>query len=148
MSSVRSQILDAILAALNGTGTPAPAERFRTTNVEMADLPRILVHPATEDIQKVSPNPRSPLMERRVVFKLDLLATFTGTTSPDQAIDPLLVWVTSQIFKDPGFGARAIETQETRLEWDAETVDSGLAKCTVEISVRYHTKTTDQTVKA
>ena len=93
MASVREQIVVAAIAALNaGTpgGVPA-AERTRSTAVEEAGLPSIIVYPTRET--SASAPAHGPIVHRRLTLAVECRAKGDGTVRPDQAVDPLVVWV-------------------------------------------------------
>lgn len=94
MASIRDRIIAAAITALN-TGAPGgvpTAERVRTADLEPSDLPSIIVYPT-----RTSPDPlgggERNAVRARLSFNVECRAAGTGSIRPDEAIDPLCVWV-------------------------------------------------------
>lgn len=94
MASVRDQIVAAAIVALN-TGTPVgvpQAERVRTAAIEPSELPSIIVYPS-HDTNEAIGGDGGPLVRARFTMVVECRAAGTSSIRPDQAVDPLYVWV-------------------------------------------------------
>jgi hypothetical protein len=149
MASIRSQIIDAVVAALNAPGKPSGLLVARRTKkaAETTQLPKLMVSRVREEITRAVPSRKSPLVERKLTVRLDLWAEGTSEDGAEEAVEPLLIWATSVMEKDQSFGNLAMDTSETTIEWDAELEDLTLGHAWAEFTIRFITKTANQEVK-
>lgn len=156
-SSVRERIAAALIAALGAAATPdgfsPPAgltiHRVRTRPVETDSLPAILVYfdddaPRAFDKQTF----RSPLAERDMTVALECRAIGSQSVSPDQALDPVLVWVLKAGFADETFGKLALGAIEGKTNWRSREGDVPIAAATLRFQIRYRTSRLDPTSNA
>src|SRR5689334_1101705 len=99
-TSIRNQIFVAIDNLLMATGGPTglTVHRERTRPIEKDSLPAILLY-ADDDIPKplAGQQYKAPLTERQLGLVCECRAMGTLSISPEEALDPLLVWATKQI---------------------------------------------------
>jgi hypothetical protein len=144
MSTQRSKIIAAVVAALDAAGKPAGLSIATRTKAAMeeSDAPRMMVSRAKEQVFKAFPNqPRSPLADRHLTVHLDI---WVNDAEPEEALEPLFAWVTVAMQADPTFGGLAIETNEESTEWDTDESLSSDGHASVDFTIRYPTKTADQ----
>jgi len=142
MASVRSQILSAIVAALGGTGKPTglTVSRFGIEAVESEALPYMSVRLAEEQSKAI--DGRNGLgMERTLMVDIECRA---AGDEPDDAVDPLIVWVTEALQDDRSLGGLATDLEEIGLEWSAEDAMENLGLAVVRIRVDYDTDRNNQ----
>jgi hypothetical protein len=114
MSSVGDQILDAIVELLDDPAKPAglTADRFR---VQKIVPPAAAVYGISEEVSQTQRG--QGLVHRRKVVRVDCRAE--GEV-PDQAVDPILTWVTKQLIANQQLGGLALGIIELRTEWKAD----------------------------
>lgn len=144
MSSIRDQILDAIIAALN-TATPGgvpQATRDYINPLEGSDLPAISVRASREESEG-KPNRFGPLRQRRLTVRVEC---FAAGSPGDEELDPLVTWAGKVLSGDAGrFGGLAHCTEETAIEWNSEERDQPFASAFMDFTVEYQTRTGDPT---
>jgi hypothetical protein len=150
MISIREKIAAALIAALGGSSgiVGLTIHRQRTRPIETDSLPAIMVYfqddaPQPFDKQKF----RSPLVERSLAIALQCRAQGSPSISPDQALDPVLVWAVMGGFVDETFGGLALGAEEIRTEWKSREADAPIAAATLHFSIRYRTTRLDPTSK-
>jgi hypothetical protein len=154
MSTVRDQIVVALVAALGAAGPVAghtrPAgltvHRERTRPIEVDSLPAVLVYfeddiPRPFDAQKF----RSPFLERDLGVALECRAQGSQAVPVDVALDPILVWALAAGFIDETFGGLALGAIEGRTEWKSREGDVPVAAATLHISIKFRTSRLDPT---
>ena len=151
MSSIREQILSAIVATLGAAGAPAglTVHRERTRPIESDSLPAVMVY-AEDDVPKpfAAQNYRAPLTERQLTVVLECRAQGSLTTAVDVALDPIAIWATQQMFADVSFGGLANEVEEGRSAWQSREGDLPVASCAIHFTVKYRTSRLDPTLKS
>lgn len=149
MASIREQIFDAVVAAL-GAGTP-PAGltvfRERTRPIEIDSLPSILVYAEDDVPQNLQKQTFSPQTERALSLILECRAQGAAGVSPDQALDPVLVWAAQRVLKNERFGGLASGVEEGRTVWKSREDDQPIASAKLGFTVRYRTSRLDPTLK-
>jgi hypothetical protein len=94
MASVRDQIVAAAIVELN-TGAPGgipTAERVRLAELAPTDLPSILVFPSSDAPEEIGGG-GGAIVRSRLTLVVECRAAGTASIRPDQAVDPLAVWV-------------------------------------------------------
>lgn len=140
MATLRKQIVDAVLLALN-TSTPVgvpTATRLRQSQVEADEQPSISVYPGDEPVRPATNRP-GPLVVRSLQIVVEARA---NGDEPDVLLDPLLAWIEKAV-------PSAISTlwhddvQETLVhhEYTIGVVPHGLARVTFVIP--YQTRRND-----
>jgi hypothetical protein len=150
-TSIREQIMTAIEAALGASGGPPnlTVHRERTRPIETDSLPAILFY-AGDDAPRplAQSNYRAPLTERQLALEVQCRALGTTALSPDQVLDPLIVWANLQMFLDETFGGLVNGVEETRTVWMSKEGDQPIAAATIHFTVKYRTSRTDPTSKS
>lgn len=139
MATIRKQIVDAIVLALNTSrpvGVPE-ATRLRQSQVERAEQPAISVYPG-EELVKPASNRVGPLVVR--TLQLIVEARVTGD-DPDVLLDLHLAWIEAAVpsAKSTLWHDSPQETLVTH-EYAIGAVPHGLAKVT--FLIEYHTRRT------
>lgn len=96
MSSIREQVVVAVVAALNAGGPPCTFERSRTAAVGDAEMPSGVVYPV-RDVPQQDFVSHAPVVRSRLSLLFELRALGTASVRPDQAVDPLYAWVVSKL---------------------------------------------------
>lgn len=140
MATLRKQIVDVVLLALNTTRPAAVPEatRLRQSQVESSEQPTISVYPGDEPVRPATNRP-GPLVARNLQVVVE--ARVEGD-EPDVLLDPLLAWIEKAV-------PSAISTlwhddvQETLVhhEYKIGVVPHGLARVTFVIP--YQTRRND-----
>ncbi len=143
MASIRDQILDAIITALN-TGTPVgvPAATREEKHYEQSQLPAITIRPITEMVLPVH-NRGGLVRERQLKFIAEIRAV---GTIPDKALDKHLVWVTKKLDGLTSSLFNAL-VEEGEINWGVGIQDYAEGICTVPYTAYYQTKKGDQESK-
>ena len=153
MSSIREQIVVALVAALGGGGTGSPAgltvHRERTRPIEADSLPAIMLY-ADDDVPKTLGQQvyASPLTERHLTLALECRAQGTNSVSPDEALDPVLVWAAQTVLANERFGGLASGVEEGRTVWNSREGDVPVASAKLSFTIRYRTSRLDPTSKS
>lgn len=147
MATLRSQLVDAVRAALDADGKPAGLTVVsRTTPTAERDaLPRVVVSRVREENQKAFPTQlRSPLVDRHCHIRLDW---WVGGDEPEDDLEPLLAWGTAVMLADATWDSLAVDTNEDSTEWDTDQSDENIGHAWMDFTIRYATKTATQEVK-
>jgi hypothetical protein len=147
-TTIREQIMTAIVAALGAAGAPAglTVHRERTKPIETDSLPAILLYAEDE-----TPKPwghsqyRAPLTERQLTVVLECRAQGSLATPVDAALDPVYAWAAQRMFADVSFGGLANEVEEGRTAWQSKEGDVPVASCAIHFTVKYRTSRLDPT---
>lgn len=141
MSSMREQVLLAVVAALDGHGAKpegTTVHRWRTRPVEQDELPAAVVYQVREATQDRA----TALLDRTLRVRVEARVRAVGE-SPDQALDPLLTWIVRAMTEDPKFGGVAADTTEQETTWDAADLDRILGAAAVDFDIQYQTTRQD-----
>lgn len=133
-----------LVTALN-TGTPGgvpQAARSRTKPYEAASLPAVSVYPLREAAERVG-GKTGPIIKRRLTIRIECRAV--GEPA-DQVIDPMVAWVTKALAGNT-LNNLAHDIEETGTEWEVELADKAYGLASIDFSILYQTKTTDQEAK-
>lgn len=141
MATVREQILDAVVTALNA-GAPAGfpvATRTNPDPYEPGALPAVTVFPTDESVSDVgaSGHRRGPVTNRRLTFRVECRAI---GEPPETALDPMIAWVVKALAGST-MGGLAHDVQEQRTEWVVEAAEEVYGLASVEFAVDYRTLT-------
>lgn len=97
MASIRAQIIDDLLAALNVSGRPSgipAAERLRLEQFDDADLPAIAVYPKSDFVMPATSR-GGPVNKRELVVAIECRA---GGDTAEADLDELVVWVSQALY--------------------------------------------------
>lgn len=149
MSSIREQVLVAVMAALNGGGKPAgvpAAERTRVIALEVSQLPSIVLVPRRESVD-VQGGRLGPLVQRRLSVELEHRAAGGAGVPADQAADALLSWPVKALCGNT-LGGLAIEIRESGTEWQYADGEAPFVLATQTFEVAYTTRVADAEQRA
>ncbi len=147
-ASIREQIIDAAMTALNGPTRPVglpQADRLRMEPYQLADMPAINVMSLREEVQPMQDGRWGPLLER--AFTLRVVCYVAGAPA-DQAIDPLAVWIEQSLsspYLGKAFGGLAQDCYLSLMEWQYADDDQNYAAALMDFRVTYQTSRSDPT---
>lgn len=152
-ASIRLAIAAALVAALEAStvgGYSAPAgltvQRERTRPIETDSLPSIFVYFEDDPVKPFAEQTyRSPLVVRELAIAAECRAQASESISPDEALDPVLVWAVKAGLIDETFGGLALGAIESRTEWKSREGDVPVAAATLHFLIRYRTSRLDPT---
>lgn len=153
-SSIRELILAAIVANLAAEGVPAgvTVHRMRTRPIEEDQLPAIMVYSEDDEpIPLAGQTFQAPLVQRQLVIYLEYRAAGSTTVSPDQALDPLIVWGTQTMVENEKFVTDAFPdglgmgVVEGKTAWMSKEGDAIIAAASTQWTVKYRTSRLDPT---
>ena len=154
MPSIREQILTAIVANLAASGVPAgvTVHRMRTRPIEDDQLPAILVYSEDDEpIPLAGQQFQAPFVQRQLVIFLEYRAAGSTTVSPDQALDPLIVWGTQTMVTNEKFVSNTFPdglgmgVVEGKTAWMSKEGDAIIAAASTQWIVKYRTSRLDPT---
>lgn len=141
----------ALVAALGAGGAPAglTVHRERTRPIEIDSLPAIMVY-ADDDAPKPLAQQvyAAPLTERQLTLALECRAQGSSGVSPDEALDPVLVWAAKTALANERFGGLASGVEEGRTVWASREGDVPVASAKLSFTIRYRTSRLDPTSKS
>jgi hypothetical protein len=152
-ASIREQIMTALVAALSAGGAGSPAgltvHRERTRPIEIDSLPAIMVY-ADDEVPKplAGQTYKAPLTERQLSVGLECRAAGSSGVSPDEALDPVLVWAAAAVRADETFGGVTNGVEEGRTVWASKEGTTPVAAAKWSITIRYRTSRLDPTSKS
>ena len=149
--SRRDTILDALAAALGASTAGAHAKpaglnvhRHRTMPLAQDQLPAQVVYALAEEVKT---GPARGLDDKRLARRyLQLCVEHrvnAGSSTPDQAIDPLLSWAVRAVCRLPELGGLTHDIQELGTTWDQAEEDTVLASAKTVFLVEYVTSASD-----
>jgi hypothetical protein len=151
MASIRKQILDAVIVALEASGGPPGlhVHRERHRPIETDQLDAILVY-AEDDAPKplAGVTYQAPLTERQLNLVLEYRANVPAGQTDDEALDPLIVWGQTQILENEKFGGLASGVDEGRTVWLSREAETTVAAAAGHFTVKYRTARADPTSKS
>jgi hypothetical protein len=151
VTTIREQIISAVVTALSeGAGIPSglTVHRERTRAIEADSLPACLVYFEDDEPMPIGSKYKAPLIERDINFAAELRAFGSADVTPDQALDPLIMWTLTQLFLDESFGGLANGIVERKTVWNSKEGDVPLASATIHLTIKYRTSRTDPSAKA
>jgi hypothetical protein len=144
VSSVREQILTAVMAALNDAGRPVgvpAAERTRVLALEVAGLPSTVLVPRRESVQ-FKGGRWSPLVERTLTIELEHRAAGGSGVTSEQAADALLSWPVKALCGNT-LGGLAMEIRESGTEWQYADGEEPFVLASQSFEIAYTTRVAD-----
>jgi hypothetical protein len=150
-ASIREQIIEAALAALN-TSTPTgvpQADRLRMEPYQLADMPAMVVMPLREEVEPLKDGRWGPLVNRTLTLRIacyaygDAIGTVGGQTA-DKKIDPLLTWADAALDSNQ-FGGLANDSLPALIEWQYAAEDQPFTVALADYRIMYQTKRADAT---
>ena len=151
MSSIRDQIADAVVNALEGPAkgnVPQPpgltVHGERTRPLAKDKLPATLVYFEDEEPTPFAKQKfQAPLTERHLNLVLELRAIPDAGQRTDSAVDPLYLWAVQQIMADERFGGLAMGVTEGTTKWMATEADVVFAGAALHMVIHYRTSRLD-----
>lgn len=153
-TSIRELILSAIVANLAATGVPAgvTVHRMRTRPIEDDQLPAILVYSEDDEpIPLAGQTFQAPLVQRQLVIYIEYRAAGSTTVSPDEALDPLIVWGSQTMVANEKFVTNSFPeglgmgVVEGKTAWMSKEGDKIIAAASTQWIVKYRTSRLDPT---
>lgn len=153
-TSIREQIIDQIVANLLADGGPSDltVHRMRNRPIEEDVLPAILVYAEDDEPKPLSGQVfKAPIVERRLVLYLEYRALSSLTVAPDQALDPLIIWGSTQMVRNEKFVSDAypdglgMGVVELKTAWLSKEGDKLFAAASTQWLVHYRTSRLDPT---
>src|SRR6185295_10686825 len=123
-----TQIVDAMLTKLNGPGAPVTAERDRGLELPPGAAGSIVIRRFKELGERFGP--QGPLLKRILIVAAECRASGSAAESADEALDPLLEWVTATLGGER-LGGLAHEVVEAEIKFEQVQGDVRYAKATV-----------------
>ena len=148
MSSVREQVLTAVMAALN-TGRPSgvpAAERTRVIALEAGQLPSSVLVPRRESVEQRGGR-FGPLVERRLTVEIEHRAFGGSGVAVDQAADALLSWPVKALCGNT-LGGLAAEIRESGTEWQYAEGEKPFVLAVQSFEIAYTTRVADAEQRA
>lgn len=149
MSSRRDSIVGAIVTALGAVGKPSglTVHRHRTLPIGEDILPAQVVYCESEEAKVgpgrgVSDNSYARKAKRTLTVVIESRVN-AGSSTPDQALDPLLSWCVQQVSADVTQGGYAFDTQEQSTIWNAAETDAVLGAAQTRFVIEYVTDAAD-----
>ena len=147
MTSIREQVAGAVVAALNAAaagGVTQPigltVHRERTRPITKDKLPATLVYFEDDEPTTLAKQVfRAPLTERHLGVVIEMRAIGSSSQSPDEALDPLYLWVMQQIMADETLGGLAMGVTEGPMKWMATEADVIFAGAALHLVIHYRT---------
>lgn len=146
-ASIREQIMTALVAVLSSGGPSGlTIHRERTRPIEIDSLPAIMIY-ADDDVPKTLAQQvyRAPLTERQFSLALECRAQGSSSVSPDEALDPVLVFAAKTVLANETFGGLANGVEEGRTVWSSREGDNPVAAAKLNFTIRYRTSRLDPT---
>lgn len=142
MASRREQILATWATALDGAGKPTGlrVHRSRTLPLEQDELPAVVLYLLHEETTRVADGEWLPIVDRRLRVRVE--CRMTGNP-PDQLLDPILSWVIQTLIGEQSWGGLTDSVHEIQSEWAAESSNTVLAACAIDVEARYRTQGND-----
>jgi hypothetical protein len=144
-ATVREQILDAVVAALNAAppaGVPTTT-RTQISVSEQIDLPSISVYPVREEVNS-SPEHLGrfgPLIERTLYIRIMVIV---AGDVPDSAADPIVGYVSGTL-SGASLGGLVNDSVEHGSEWLYSEVNQRECGVLIDFRLDYQTSRTDPT---
>lgn len=145
MASLTEQIMAKIVTQLTADGGPSPltVNRERYYPSSRQELPMISVYPMHEDVTRIGGSRSTTGVERDLHIQVRHRATGDAA-----AVDPLRVWVVSQLIARLSLDTLAIDVEEVSTDWEHEdATDGGYEAAITTFKVHYATKAADLTSK-
>lgn len=146
MALVSDQILDAVLAALNGAGKPddMTIEDHTAESLEPAWLPYGSVRP-DEEIDSLATGSRT---SPAVTHQLDFIVALWGDGDvPRKALAPLIAWTVKALQQDPSLGGLLRNLEPVKKKWFDEYTDQNRGMVEITFRATYSTFRSNEETK-
>lgn len=148
MSSIRQQVLDEIVSMLKTNSAYARPNGLRTHRmlqvpIDADELPAIVVYPMQFTPFGVGEGGHVDTNLNQLVVRLECRAKISPSQSPDEAIEPLLVYAQKVIKSDESLGGIASICTEGGIQYDFEIAEAGFAAAAYDWTVDFFTDEQD-----
>ena len=145
MATVRSQIVDAAVALLDGAGKPAGLQtvvrcQLTTPNLE-GGKSWIFVRSGEDEVRPVIGS-KVPIRDHSFDMIVDCIAPGDASTPADKAVDPLVAWCVKQL-DGSTLGGLAIWVEERKTVYVYKQGDYPTCRARITFDVRHTTKSGD-----
>ena len=150
MASIREQIIQAVVTALDGAGKPQglTVHRYRTRPIEKDKLPAQVVYPSGSGGSVAETTSLYGGMADDVLRELRVRVESRATGEPaDQALDPLYLWSVRSIMADPTLGGLAFSIREEATSFDAAEFEEVIGAAATDFIVEYVTSRDDPEIQ-
>lgn len=145
MQSIREQIMQAVVAAINQDGKPDSVPTCMRANMigsNPEQLPRMSVYPAKEEVARVN---RGAIVRRVLILRVECHAIgLVGEDAADAMVDSMLAW-TTKCLAGNNLGGLVNSIEETALEWAMEPQDYAYCAAVQDFAIEYQTIFNDPT---
>lgn len=145
-TTIREQIMQAAIAALNGPERPAgvpEATRAHAAAANATQLPKIAITPVNESVERIG---LSSAIKRTLTLRVECQAA--GQVGSDEPADALLDAITAWCTKALAFnrlGGLANNVEEVGIDWATNLADYAYCAAVIDYQVTYQTYANDQT---
>lgn len=147
--TLRLQIANALLAALNAGSPPATTEKSRGFEVPPGDTYSMTLRFSHEVIDapvdpKGGSHRRSPVRLRAMVYLLEARARATSGATAEENCETLLGWATSKV-GGSRLGGLVWSVEEKQIRWEQVQGDTKYCKATLALAAQYNALSNDAT---
>jgi len=141
MTSIREQILLAVMAAVRPTaeGLGATVHRSPTVAISREQCPALVVFPESDAITERA-NDR---VTRELTVRIVALARAVPPVAPETEADRLLTAAHAALMADLNLGGLALGIREQECEWEVEDADAVAATIPARYVITYRTLARD-----
>ena len=138
MTSIREQILLAVMAAVRPTaeGLGATVHRSPTVAISREQCPALVVFPESDAITERA-NDR---VTRELTVRIVALARAVPPVAPETEADQLLTAAHAALMADLNLGGLALGIREQECEWEVEDADAVAAAIPARYCITYRTR--------
>ena len=145
----REAILDEIMTLLLASPPGGvDIKRSHTFAINLASSKSIVVAPVSDMPAPVGGRSNAVLQYRELIVGLECRAKGTTTSRPDEEVDALIVHVVKTLCGRGDASMNYMQIEEGQTTFAIQQADVSLALATVEIRVRYTTRTDNPELKA
>jgi hypothetical protein len=147
-ASVREQIISKVVELLSADGHPdgLTVHRERTRPLLAEQLPASVVYCADDEPTPLADQKfAAPLVMRHLRVLVENRAVGSETLSPDEALDPMLIWATQVLVRNERLDGLTLGVEEGRTVWMSREGDQPIAAATMLFTFHYRTRRDDPT---
>lgn len=145
MSTVREQIINAAMAAMNADRPAGVPECTRVSALSFTTkaLPKFSLYPVKEEVQRIN---RGAICRRTFTLRIECQAgaMMLGPEPVDAMVDSMLAHATSTLAGNE-LGGLVNSIEEVAVEWDFAASDTVVVGAIIDFVVDYQTLHNDQT---
>jgi hypothetical protein len=141
-TSVREAILNAAFAALDSSiDKPGPIFRTRADALQTQELPAFLMYPLQDEAQRVT----ADTVERVLTLRFEAMTA--GAPPQDQALDPLLTFVTMTLLADATFKSLIQGFVDSKILWEFKDGEQDYALGALDVKITYVVAQADPSIQ-